>query len=62
MYNITSLNRIFSENTTKIIYNQVLLKTAALIHLQIKKNANKDLNSSEKIQNFKFCVLLLKKS
>ena len=57
-----SLNRIFSENIIKIIYNQALLKTAALIYLQIKKDANKDSNSSERIQNLKFYILLSEKS
>ena len=59
---IISLNRIFSEDTMKTIYNQVSLKTAALICLQMKKDANKDSDSSEKIQNLNLCTLLPEKS
>ena len=46
---ITSLNRIFSEGTMETIYDQVPLKTAALICLQMKKGANEGSGSSEKI-------------
>ena len=56
------LNRIFSEGTRETIYDQALLKTAALICLQMKKGANKGSDSSEKIQNLKFRALLPKKS
>ena len=49
MCDITSLNRIFSEDIREIIYDQALLKTATLICLQMKKDTNKDSDSSEKI-------------
>ena len=58
----TSLNRIFSEDTIKTIYDQVPLKTAALICLQTKKGANKGLDSSEKIWDLNLCALLSEKS
>ena len=56
------LNRVFSESTIKVIDDQVLLKTAALICLQMKKGANKSSDSSEKIQNLKLCALLSEES
>ena len=59
---MTSLNRIFSEDTMKTIYDQALLKAAALICLQMKKDANEDSDSSEKIQNLNLCALLPKKN
>ena len=58
----TSLNRIFSEGTMKTIYDQASLKAAALICLQVKKGANEDSDSSEKIQNLNLCTLLPEKS
>ena len=46
----------------KTIYDQASLKAAALICLQVKKDANEDSDSSEKIQNLNLCALLPKKN